>query len=45
MAPRFISKTFHSVIETETAINHFVAKLDAYDEVHLRTFWKRKKRL
>ncbi|EJD75084.1 cadherin domain-containing protein [Loa loa] len=32
VAPRFISKTFHSIVESETPINHFVAKLDASDE-------------
>ncbi|VDK86986.1 unnamed protein product, partial [Litomosoides sigmodontis] len=32
IAPRFIARTFHSTIESETAINQFVAKLDASDE-------------
>uniref|UniRef100_A0A0R3RJ46 Cadherin n=1 Tax=Elaeophora elaphi TaxID=1147741 RepID=A0A0R3RJ46_9BILA len=32
IAPRFISKKFHGTIESETPINHFVAKLDASDE-------------
>ncbi|OZC11535.1 hypothetical protein X798_01393 [Onchocerca flexuosa] len=32
VAPKFISKIFHSTIESETPTNHFVAKLDASDE-------------
>uniref|UniRef100_A0AAF5PQC7 Cadherin domain-containing protein n=2 Tax=Wuchereria bancrofti TaxID=6293 RepID=A0AAF5PQC7_WUCBA len=32
VAPRFVSKTFNSVVESETPINHFITKLDASDE-------------
>ncbi|KAL4002923.1 Cadherin domain family protein [Acanthocheilonema viteae] len=32
IAPRFIAETFHSIVESETPINHFVAKLDASDD-------------
>ncbi|CAG9538889.1 unnamed protein product [Cercopithifilaria johnstoni] len=32
IAPKFISKIFRSTIESETPINHFIAKLDASDE-------------
>uniref|UniRef100_A0A915PC44 Uncharacterized protein n=1 Tax=Setaria digitata TaxID=48799 RepID=A0A915PC44_9BILA len=32
VAPKFMSKTFHGTIESETPTNHFIAKLDASDE-------------
>lgn len=37
IAPRFISKIFNGTIESETLINDFVTKLDASDEVYLKS--------